>query len=77
MTDHLQAGVQVVDREGAPLNSVLVVGHAGGRVAAGTTDSSGQVVLKLEMDGQEGGSTPVFIELLDSKARILAVDIEN
>jgi hypothetical protein len=77
VTDHLQAGVQVVDREGAPLNSVLVVGHAGGRVAAGTTDSSGQVVLKLEMDGQEVGPTPVFIELLDSKARILAVDIEN
>ena len=73
---HLQAVVQVVDRAGAPLNSVFVVGHAGGRVGVGTTDRNGQTVLKLEMDGQEERSTPVFVEVLDSQARILKVDID-
>jgi hypothetical protein len=76
VTDHLKAVVQVVDREGAPLNSILVVGHAGGRVGAGTTDSRGQAVLKLEMDGHEERLTLIFVEVLDAKTRILAVDIE-
>ena len=70
VTDHLQVVVQVVDREGAPLNSALVVAHAGGRLGAGITDSRGQA------DDQEDRSTPIFVEVLDSRARILAVDID-
>ena len=68
--------VQVAGEGGSPLESTLVLGHAGGQVGADETDSRGQAVLRLALDRQPGRPTPLFIEVPASEAAIRSVEIK-